>query len=84
VERGTALVGSGDVAAARLYYEPAVNAGDAQAAIYLGETYDPHFLKRARFAKAVRGDARIAEYWYRRARELGSSDAEDRLNATGR
>lgn len=84
VDRGTALVGSGDIAAARIYYEPAVRAGDAQAAIYLGETYDPSFLKRGRFGKAVRGDAKLAEHWYHRARELGSSDAEDRLNAMRR
>jgi hypothetical protein len=79
VERGTTLVGSGELAAARLYYEPAVKAGDAQAAIYLGETYDPHFLKRARFGKSVRGDLKMAEYWFRRAQQLGSGEAEARL-----
>jgi len=79
VERGTALVGSGDIAAARLYYEPAVNAGDAQAALYLGETYDPYFLKRGRFGKSVRGDVKTAEHWYRRAQQLGSSKAEEML-----
>ena len=50
--------------------------GDARAAIYLGTTYDPSFLKRARFAKVVLGDRDTAAYWYHRARELGSSDAE--------
>ena len=79
VERGTALVGSGDIAAARLYYERAVNNGDAQAAIYLGETYDPHFLKRGRFGKTVRSDVKMSEYWFRRAQQLGSREAEARL-----
>jgi len=79
VERGTALVGSGDLPAARLFYEPAANAGNAQAAIYLGETYDPHFLKRARFGKSARGDLKLAEYWFRRAQQLGSSEADARL-----
>ena len=76
VDRGTALVGSGNLPAARLYYEPAVNAGDAQAAMYLGETYDPHFLKRGRFGRSVRGDLKIAEYWFRRAQQLGSREAQ--------
>ena len=41
VERGTMLVGSGDLPSARRLYERAAEAGDPQAAIYLGETYDP-------------------------------------------
>jgi TPR repeat protein len=76
VERGSTLVGSGDLASARLFYEPAVNAGDAKAAIYLGATYDPSFLKMARFGNGVRGDRDRAAYWYRRAGELGSSEAQ--------
>ncbi|MBV9501418.1 MAG: sel1 repeat family protein [Acidobacteriaceae bacterium] len=79
VDRGTALVGSGNLPAARLFYEPAVNAGNAQAAIYLGETYDPHFLKQGRFGKSARGDLGMAEYWFRRAQQLGSSEAQVRL-----
>ena len=76
VERGNILVGSGDLAGAREVYERAVDAGDARAAIYLGTTYDPSFLKRARFGKATRGDLETAAYWYRRAGDLGSSDAQ--------
>ena len=76
VERGSMFLGSGDLAAAREIYARAVDAGDARAAVYLGTTYDPSFLKRARFAKGVRGDRAAAAYWYRRARDLGSTDAE--------
>jgi hypothetical protein len=76
VERGNMFVGSGDLASAREVYERAVDAGDARAAIYLGTTYDPSFLKRARFGKATRGDLETAAYWYRRAGGLGSSDAQ--------
>jgi TPR repeat protein len=75
------LVGRGDLAAARLFYERAVDAGDAKAAIYLGTTYDPSFLSRARLGKTVRADLGTAAYWYRRARDLGSSDAEALLKA---
>jgi hypothetical protein len=76
VERGNMLVGTGDLAGAREVYERAVDAGDARAAIYLGTTYDPSFLKRARVGKATRGDLETAAYWYRRAGGLGSSDAQ--------
>jgi hypothetical protein len=76
VERGNMFVGSGDLASAREVYERAVDAGDARAAIYLGTTYDPSFLKRARFGKATRGDLETAAYWYRRAGGLGSNDAQ--------
>jgi hypothetical protein len=79
VERGTTLVGSGDLPSARRLYERAAEAGDPQAAIYLGETYDPAFLKRARFGKSVRGHLDSAVYWYRRARDLGSNEADEML-----
>ncbi len=73
--RGDSLFGIGDVASARLFYERATDAGDAQAALRLGETYDPFFLMRARL-NGVRGDLAVATRWYRRARDLGASEAE--------
>jgi TPR repeat protein len=84
VERGTMLVGSGDLPSARRLYERAAEAGDPEAAIYLGETYDPAFLKRARFGKSVRGHLDSAVYWYRRARDLGSNEADEMLNHLAR
>jgi len=79
VERGSMFVGSGDLVNARRLYERAAETGDPQAAIYLGETYDPAFLKRARFGKSVRGHLKSAVYWYRRARDLGSNEANEML-----
>jgi TPR repeat protein len=73
--RGDALFGVGDVSSARLFYERAADAGDGQAALRLGETYDPTFLERAKL-RAVQGDAAAAIFWYRRARELGVAEAE--------
>ncbi len=75
LERGDALFGVGDVSSARLFYERAADAGDGQAALRLGETYDPTFLERAKL-RAVQGDAAAAIFWYRRARELGVAEAE--------
>jgi TPR repeat protein len=41
----------------------------------LGETFDPHFLERAKL-RSVQGDPTAAVFWYRRARELGVAEAE--------
>jgi hypothetical protein len=73
--RGDSLFGVGDVASARLFYERAADAGNGGAALRLGETFDPNFLKRAKL-RAVQGDAAAAVFWYRRARELGIAEAE--------
>ncbi len=79
--RGDSLFGVGDVASARLFYERATDAGDAQAALRLGETYDPFFLALARF-NGAHGDVVVATRWYRRARDLGASEAEILLKST--
>jgi Peptidase C39 family len=75
VARGDVLFGKGDLAAARLFYERAADAGDGPAAVRLGETFDPVFLDRAQL-RGVRGQAQTALSWYRRARDLGVADAE--------
>jgi TPR repeat protein len=75
VERGDTLFAAGDVASARLFYERAADAGEAQAALRLGESFDPAFLEQAH-ARNGRGDLGTAKIWYRRARELGSAGAE--------
>ena len=79
-ERGDALLAMGDLAAARLFYERAADAGDGEAALRLGETYDPDFLPRIRFYGA-QGSRLMAAHWYQRARELGAGDAEILLKA---
>ena len=73
--RGDSLFGVGDIASARRFYERAADAGDGQAALRLGESYDPAFLDQAHL-RAVRGDSSAALFWYRRARDLGVDDAE--------
>jgi len=78
--RGDVLFGTGDLAAARTFYERAADAGDAQAAVRLGETYDPSFLDRAHL-RGVRGNVVMALAWYRRARDLGAAEAEVLLNS---
>jgi hypothetical protein len=75
VSRGDMLFGIGDIASARLFYERAVETGNTQAAIRLGETFDPLFLSRSGL-RGVSGDPRQALKWYTRARELGSREAD--------
>jgi hypothetical protein len=74
VARGDLLLGSGDVTSARLFYERAANAPDAQAALRLGESYDPTFLAGARLNRTA-GSVPLAAQWYRRADELGAPEA---------
>ena len=80
LERGNALSRTGDVASARLFYERAADAGEAQGAVRLAETFDPVFLYRA-YLRGVRSDFDAAVFWYRRARELGATEVADRLKA---
>jgi TPR repeat protein len=69
------LFSAGDLAAARLFYERAADAGEAQAAIRLGETFDPIFLDHSHL-HGVRGNVEAAVFWYRRAEDLGAAEAE--------
>jgi len=78
--RGDKSFSSGDVASARLYYGRAADAGDGQAALRLGETFDPVFLERAHL-RSARGDLTAALSWYRRARDMGAAEAEVLLNS---
>jgi hypothetical protein len=76
--RGDWWFATGDVASARLFYERAAGAGEARAAVKLGETFDPAFLSRLKL-RGVRADSDMAVFWYRRARDLGANDAGSRL-----
>lgn len=78
--RGDKSFSSGDLASARLYYGRAANAGDGQAALRLGETFDPMFLDQAHL-RGARGDLTAALSWYRRARDMGVGEAEILLNS---
>lgn len=73
--RADAVLHTGDVTSARLFYRLAAEGGDGTAALRLGATFDPAFLAEARLGR-IAGDVKQALYWYRRARDLGNSDAE--------
>jgi TPR repeat protein len=73
--QGDQSLRQGDVATARLFYQRAADAGDAQAALQLGHTYNPEFLEQIG-VRGLRGDVALAALWYRRARDLGDADAD--------
>lgn len=78
IGRSQKLVSEGDVGAARTLLQHAAEAGDARAALALGSTYDPIMLAILQ-ARGVAADISLARDWYRKASELGSPEAEERL-----
>jgi type II secretory pathway predicted ATPase ExeA len=74
MKRGDQSVGLGDIAAARLLYRRAADAGNAPAATALGKTYDQSFVTSGQAS-----DPTLAAEWYRKAIALGDSHAADLL-----
>ncbi len=77
-ERGEARLAEGDVIGARMFFTKAAAEGDAQAAIAIGATYDPSLFQSLE-VRGMKPDLQMARHWYRRAIELGSKDAYERL-----
>ena len=78
LSRGDSLLNTGDVGSARLFYQRAADSGNGEAALRLGETYDPNFIEWAKLT-FVRADPAAALFWYQRAQELGVTEAETLL-----
>jgi hypothetical protein len=78
IERSQKLVTEGDVGAARTLLQHAAEAGDARAALSLGGTYDPIILAILQ-VHGVTPDVSLACDWYKRASDLGSQEAQERL-----
>lgn len=76
--RARSLMTVGDIAAARLLLERAANAQDATAAFVLAQTYDPAVLG-TKDTRSITADAAAARDWYRKAAQLGSAEARQRL-----
>jgi hypothetical protein len=79
IERGHDFLKAGDIPSARLVLRRAANAGNAQAALALGGTYDAVLLSELGVVGFL-SDAAQARIWYQRALELGSSEAPSRLD----
>jgi hypothetical protein len=76
--RGDWLFATGDVASARLLYERAADAGEARAAVRLGDTFDPAYLHDSHL-RGLQGDPDAAVFWFRHARDLGATGIASRL-----
>ncbi|MBR0695311.1 SEL1-like repeat protein [Bradyrhizobium lablabi] len=79
LKRANSLLAIGDVAPARLLLERAADGQDADAALLLARTYDPDVLA-AVDKRSITPDPEMARFWYRKAAELGSQQAQQRLS----
>jgi hypothetical protein len=79
MRQGDASFANGDVSVARYYYQQAVDAGDAEAVLRIGETFDPAFLTLGSLRR-VPANREAARFWYRLARDLGAAQAKQRLD----
>jgi hypothetical protein len=79
VQKGDGNMQEGKIAAARLFYRSAAENGYAPAALALGATFDARQLARSKVAGGIQPDPAEARKWYEKARELGSAEAERRL-----
>ncbi|MGY4320567.1 hypothetical protein [Bradyrhizobium sp. JR3.5] len=75
--RASALLGQGDIGAARIVLEHAVETGSARASFMLAETYDPLVLSRWK-TYGTRGDVTKARELYAKALAGGIQQAKDR------
>jgi hypothetical protein len=74
MQRGRDFLSSGDISAARVAFRRLADAGIADGALALADTYDPDYLV-AHNVVGVQGDRAMARALYQRAKELGSAEA---------
>jgi hypothetical protein len=82
VAKGNEMLGLGNIAAARLFFERAAETGLDRAALALAATYDPVELGQLG-TLGVQADTKLARKWYERAHQLGAAEAEERLRRLG-
>ena len=78
MKQGEQFIAAGDVVTARIVFQRAAEAGDANAAIALGATYDPTVLAKLGVA-GLGSNVEKARTWYQKAESLGSTEATRRL-----
>jgi hypothetical protein len=80
MKQGKQFIAAGDVVTARLPFQRAAEAGDADAAVALGATYDPTVLAKLG-AVGISADVAKARSWYQKAEKFGSPEARWRLDS---
>jgi hypothetical protein len=81
MQKGRDYLSTGDISAARVAFRRLADAGIADAALALANTYDPDYLAGHGFL-GVQGDRATARALYQRAKELGSQEADRILART--
>jgi hypothetical protein len=76
-------IATGDVVTARMIFQRAAEAGDANAALALAATYDPTVLAKLG-VMGMGADVEKARAWYRMAESFGSAEAKQRLRSLDR
>ena len=82
LKKGEEQLAQGLVAPARLLFERAADLGLAEAAMALAATYDALELNKPNL-RGIGPDDTLAKRWYERARQLGASEADIRLQRLG-
>lgn len=78
IAHGNKMVSVGYFPGARAYFQRAAEAGSGEAALALGETYDPGFIAQMG-AQGIRPGPDQAIAWYERAKALGAAGADDKI-----
>ncbi len=73
---GKKQLGDGNISAARNYYARAADAGLAEGALRMAETYDPAVLASLN-VRGVQPNPAEAQTWYEKARALGAKEADE-------
>lgn len=81
VDAGEVEVENGHLAAARLYFSQAANAGSGRAMMLLAASFDPANSKVFKTNSAAPADLEQARQWYERAAELGVAQARERIDS---
>jgi hypothetical protein len=81
MRRGQDFLGMGDIAAARVLFGRLADAGIADGAFAVAQTYDPRYLTMHKVIGVV-GDESKARAFYQQAAQLGSVEAAHKLEQT--
>ncbi len=82
LKQGEEMLSIGDISAARLLFARAAESGNGEAALALGDTYNPVFLAEHGVV-GPQADPELAKDWYRKAFAFGEPRARERLAGLG-
>ena len=81
LNKGQQFLAQGNIVIARAYFARAAELGSTVAPLRLAETHDPH--EPGHLVYGLKRDPSAARKWYKRAVELGVSEAEEKLRRLG-